>query len=261
MGKLRFDANLKWLFTEVPVAERFDAAASAGFDAVELPSPYAFDASELRRRLDDAGLHLVLINTPAGDPTTPQRQGVACSPEHVQRFRDEFAAALDYATALDSDFIHVMAGIRPPGISRDRAFARFVTNIAWAADQAASTGVRIVLEAQNRHDVPGFFLDSHDHAAAVVEALGTPTVGLMIDLYHAQRNEGDLSGLLARHLDSAFHIQIADTPGRHEPGTGEIDFPFVLGTIGRSAYAGRIGLEYAPAETTLDSLTWMKETR
>lgn len=259
MSELRFDANLKWLFTEVDFLERFDAAAAAGFRGVEYAAPYLYPAAELQKRLADAGLEQILINSPTGEPGTPERQGIACFPDLVPRFRADFELALEYAVALGSSFIHVMAGIRPEGVSRDRAFARFVSNIVWASETARSTDVRIVLEAQNKRDAPGFILDTQSHAAAVAEAVDADNVGIMFDVYHAQIDEGDLLARLRTHLPHTFHVQVADPPTRHEPGTGEVNYRAVFDTIRSSGYEGWIGCEYTPAGDTVDGLRWMAE--
>lgn len=256
---LRFNANLKWLFTELPFEERFDAAAAAGFRGVEYASPYEYSAEHLRQRLRDAGLTQVLINTPAGEPGSPERSGLACLPDRVAEFRNGVERALEYAVALESDFIHVMAGIRPGDVSRDRAFARLVSNIAWAAERAKGTGVRLVLEAQNKRDAPGFILDTQAHAAAIVEAIDADNVGLLFDLYHAQIDEGDLVNTLEHLLPQVFHVQIADPPSRNEPGTGEISWPAIFGTLRSAGYDGWIGCEYRPKTDTVAGLGWMKE--
>lgn len=259
MSALRFDANLKWLFTEHDFLDRFAAAAAAGFDAVEYPDPYRHPAAELRKRLDDDGLHQVLVNTPMGDKGTPEQQGIACFPDLVPRFKSEFLTALEYAAALGADFVHVVGGMIPPGTSRDRAFARYVANIVWASEQAAGSGVRLLLEAQNKRDAPGFILETQAQARAVAEACDAANVGVLLDVYHAQIDEGDITDLLGRELPGAFHIQIADPPWRNEPGTGELNFRTVFDAIVASGYDGWIGCEYTPQSGTVDGLAWREE--
>ncbi|MCX4660806.1 hydroxypyruvate isomerase family protein [Streptomyces uncialis] len=256
---LRFDANLKWLFTEVPFEERFDAAATAGFTAVEYADPYPYPVARLRRRLADAGLSQVLINAPMGEPGSPERAGVACLPGHSDRFRADLERGLDYAVELGSDFLHVLGGIRPAGVGHDRAFATFVANLAWAVERARGTGVCLVLEAQNSRDVPGFLLDTQARAAAVVEALGGDGIGLLLDLYHVQVQEGDLVSTLRERLPLVRHIQIADPPERTEPGSGEIAWPRIFGTLLDASYPGWIGCEYRPANGTVNGLSWVTE--
>jgi hydroxypyruvate isomerase len=257
--RLRFDANLKWLFTDRPFEERFDAAAAAGFRGVEYASPYGYSATDLKRRLDDAGLKQVLINTPMGPAGSRTRQGLACIPDVVGEYRDGVLRGLEYAVALGADFLHVVGGIVPDGVSRDRAFARYVSNIAWAEQQARETGVRLLLEAQNKRDAPGFVLETQAQAAAVVEAVDSPSVGLLLDFYHAQIDEGDLVNTFRTQGDKVFHLQVADPPSRNEPGTGEIGWKAVFKAVRDSGYDGWIGCEYRPATDTEAGLGWMKE--
>lgn len=259
MPTLRFDANLKWLFTEHEFEARFEAAASAGFTAVEYPSPYEYEAAHLARLLADNGLEQVLVNTPMGPPGSPTRQGLACLPDHVGEYRDGVLRGLEYATALGAPFLHLVGGLIPDGVSRDRAFAQYVANIAWAAAQAAGTGVRLLLEAQNKRDAPGFILDTQEQAADVAEAVGTEHVGLLLDFYHLQIDEGDLITAFRRFQDRILHLQIADPPSRNEPGTGEIGWPAIFAAVAESGYTGWIGCEYRPRTTTLAGLGWMRE--
>ncbi|SDD59473.1 hydroxypyruvate isomerase family protein [Glycomyces harbinensis] len=258
MTTLRFDANLKWLFTEHEFEARFAAAANAGFTAVEYPSPYGHDAAHLRRLLADNGLEQILVNTPMGPAGSPTRQGLACIPGLVGEYRDGVLRGLEYATALGAPFLHVVGGLVPEGVSRDRAFARYVANIAWAAEQTEGTGVRLLLEAQNKRDAPGFILETQEQAAAVVEAVGPDRVGLLLDFYHAQIDEGDLIRTYQRFQDLVLHLQIADPPSRHEPGTGEIGWPALFAAVAASGYTGWIGCEYAPRTDTVAGLAWMK---
>ncbi|MFI6293566.1 hydroxypyruvate isomerase family protein [Nonomuraea sp. NPDC050790] len=245
---MRFDANLKWLFTELPFEARFDAAAAAGFEGVEYPSPYDHDPAELVRRLREAGLEQVLINTPQGAD--------AC---RAAGFREGFAQAMEYALALGAGLVHVRAGTLPEDVSRERAEARLVTNLAWAAEQSRGSGVRLVLEAQNHRDNPGGVLRTQSQAAAVAEALDAEHVGVLFDLYHAQVDEGDLITKVRALLPYTFHYQVADPPGRHEPGTGEIGWRAVFAAIRQSGYQGWIGCEYEPRGRTLDGLGWIEE--
>jgi hydroxypyruvate isomerase len=261
-AQLRFDANLKWLFTELPFEQRFEAAAKAGFEAVEYSSPYEYTADFLNKCLADAGLsELVLINCPTGSPGTPTRNGSACIPDRVDEFRTGYLSALEYAVALGASVIHVNAGIRPDDVSRDRAFATYVTNIAWAAEQAASTNVTLALEVMNQRDAPGFVLESMEQAASVVQSIGGDHLGVMFDVYHLQVNQGDLATRLHKLFPLIAHIQIADAPHRTEPGTGEIAWPFVFDQIQSLGYDGWIGCEYTPVAGTVEGLTWMDEFR
>ncbi|SMD07386.1 hydroxypyruvate isomerase family protein [Kibdelosporangium aridum] len=237
---MRFDANLSWLFPELPFEQRFDAAAAAGFAGVEYASPYPYKPAQVRKWLSDAGLRQVLINTPR----------TCLDPD----FRAAVSQGLDYAVALGSSFLHLVGGIR----SSESSFVDYVANVALAAELARNTGVRLVLEVQNQRDKPGFVLDSHAQAAAVVEAVGAEHVGLMFDVYHAQIVEDDLVAALREFLPMTFHVQIADPPDRHEPGTGEVPWHSVFDVL-RADYQGWIGCEYRPVADTVAGLRWVKE--
>jgi hydroxypyruvate isomerase len=256
---LRLDANLGWLFTEFPFERRFEAAASSGFTGVEYARPYDHSPAFLQKCLRDVGLRQVLINAPVGDQGSPSGYGTACHPDAVSEFRRGVLTALEYAVALDSDLIHIPGGTRPEGVSRDLAFSTYVTNIAWALERVADTNVTVVLEAINRRDAPRFVLDSVDQAAAVVRAVGTGQLGLLFDIYHCQISGGDITMRLRELLPVIAHMQIADVPGRGEPGTGEIAWGFVFDQIRTLGYAGWIGCEYRPTKGTPDSLTWREE--
>ena len=253
---LRLDANLKWLFTELPFEQRFDAAAQAGFTAVEFPSPYEYPAEQLIRRLADAGLRQILLNTPTGPPDGPTRSGCACQPDRVAEFRNGLLSALDYATALDVPIVHVMGGIQPPDVPRDQAFATYVANLAWAVAQAEQTGVTLVLEAINRRDVPGFVLESLEQADGVVQAIGSDRLALLFDVYHCQVGQGDVATRWRRLYPRVAHVQIGDAPDRTEPGTGELNWEFLFGEIARTGYTGWIGCEYHPVADTAAGLAW-----
>ncbi len=251
-------ANLKWLFTEKPFLERFDAAAKAGFTAVEYASPYEYSAAELRARLDACALKQVLFNTPAGDPADGGGSGLACAPGRQGKFRDGFKRALEYAGALDCGLIHVMAGIQPSDASYDTAAAVYAANLFWAAEAAAGSGVRLALEAINQRDVPGFFLRTQEQGAALVEAIGPDRVGLQFDIYHCQVAQGDVTRRMEKLMPLIAHMQLADAPDRNEPGTGEIAWDYVFRRIDELGYRGWVGCEYRPLGETTAGLAWRK---
>lgn len=255
-GPVRLAANLKWMYTEVPFEQRFDAAAASGFTGVEFASPYDLPALRIRQLLDAAGLEQALINTPAGPAGSRTVMGAAYVPGARDEFRDGVRSALEYATILGAPVIHVMAGLRPADADADLAFATYVANIGWAAEYAQSAGIRIVLEAINKRDQPGYGLKSMEAAAAVAEAVDPRTVGVLFDVYHAQVDRGNVIERYERLLPLIGHIQIADNPGRGEPGTGEIAYDRVLARIAASDYSGWIGCEYAPVADTHEGLTW-----
>ncbi|MGF2949693.1 hydroxypyruvate isomerase family protein [Microbacterium alcoholitolerans] len=257
-GQLRFAANLKWMYTELSFEERFDAAATSGFTAVEFASPYALPADRIGELARDAGVRIALINTPAGPAGSDTVMGAGFVPAAGDEFRAGVTKALEYATALDVPVVHVMAGLRPEGVDADRAFAGYVANVAWAAEQAHGTGIRLVLEAINKRDQPRYGLASMEAAAAVAEAVDPDVVGVLFDVYHAQVDRGNLIERfesLRRHIG---HVQIADNPGRGEPGTGEIAYERVLARIAASGYSGWIGCEYGPVAGTEAGLSWIE---
>jgi hydroxypyruvate isomerase len=253
----RLCANLGFLFGEVPFLDRFDAAAGAGFKGVEFASPYDYPAAELRARLKDAGLSLVLINSPAGNRAAGER-GFACLPGRVDTFRDGVSQALDYAVALDCKLIHVMAGVPPADLAPDTAAALYAANLAWAGERGLAAGVKLVIEPLNPRDAPGYYLRTQEQGAAIVAAIGHDRIGLQFDIYHCQTAQGDVTSRLANLLPVVDHMQLADVPGRHEPGTGEIGWEYVFRRIDEFGYAGWIGCEYAPLGDTVEGLAWRR---
>jgi hydroxypyruvate isomerase len=253
---LRFDANLKWLFTEVPFERRFAAAAEHGFTAVEIAAPYAHTVRSLRRWLAEAGVSLVLINSPGGEPRSPTSYGSACHPGAVAKFRAGVQLALEYAAALDAPFIHLMAGVAPSEVPYEVSCQTYLENLAWSAEQAETTNVTLLIEVINQRDAPGFVLKSLGQAAAAIEAVRSSRVRLLFDFYHCQVNEGDVTTRWRQLAPLTGHIQVADVPDRSEPGTGELNWDHLLGEIARSGYGGWIGCEYQPARDTASSLAW-----
>ena len=238
-------ANLKWLFTDLPFDQRFEAAAQAGFQAVEIPVPYSTSPTELRTLLADNGLEAALLNTPQGEAGSATAGGLACLPDHVAEFQAGVEQGLEYATELGCGLLHVVGGRRPAGLGRDEAFAQYVRNITWAAERAQGTPVRLVLEMQNPRSAPGFVLESQAMAAAVARALGDP-VGLLFDVFHTQVAEGDVVRTFDGVAPLVAHVQIGDGPDRSEPGTGELAWPFLIEHIRASGYTGWFGCEFKP---------------
>ena len=251
----RLAANLSMMFNEVPFLDRFDAAAAAGFKAVEFLFPYEFPAAILRARLDAAGLQQVLFNMPPGDWAGGER-GLASLPGRAEEFRDTVKIALDYATTLGCPLMHCMAGIPPAGTSPITAAALFASNLAWAGEQAKAAGVRLAIEPINHRDMPGYHLNTIAQGAAIVAALGVDRIGLQFDVYHCQTTEGDVTKRLEAVLPVVAHMQIADVPARNEPGTGEIGWDYVFRRIDELGYKGWVGCEYRPAGDTVAGLGW-----
>jgi hydroxypyruvate isomerase len=253
----KFAANLTMLFNEVPFLERFAAAKAAGFDAVEYLFPYPYDKNELAALLKQHGLKQVLHNLPAGNWDGGER-GIACHPDRVEEFRAGVAKAIEYATALGCTTVNCLAGKVPAGVSAAQAHDTFVANLKYAAAQLKSAGIRLLIEPINTYDIPGFFLTTTAQAGAVLDAVGSDNLFIQYDLYHAQRMEGELAATAQKYLARIGHVQLADNPGRNEPGTGEINYAFVFRHLDAIGYTGWIGCEYKPRKTTVEGLGWIK---
>lgn len=254
----RFAANLSMLFTEVPFLERFAKAREAGFTGVEYLFPYDWPAERLASELEANGLTQVLFNLPPGDWSAGER-GIACLPGREEEFRAGVDQAVQYARALGCRQVNCLAGLAPDGLDGSIAWKTLVTNVRFAAKRLAEEGITLCLEAINsRVDMPGFILDTSGKVMAVIEEVSAGNVRLQYDIYHMQIMEGDLLRRLERLLPWISHIQFADNPGRHEPGTGEICFPNVFDTLDRLGYTGWVSAEYRPASNTETSLSWFQ---
>ncbi|MDN3557903.1 hydroxypyruvate isomerase [Halomonas maura] len=256
----KFAANLSMLFTEVDFLDRFQAAAAAGFKGVEYLFPYDFEAAEIKRRLDDNGLTQVLFNLPAGDWGAGER-GIACHPDRVEEFRAGVDRAIEYARVLGNTQVNCLAGIQPEGVSDAEARQTLVDNLRFAADRLEAAGILLIAEPINTRDIPGFFLNRTAQALAIFDEVGSRNLKLQYDIYHMQIMEGDLAPTIEKHLDRIAHVQLADNPGRHEPGTGEINYPFLFAHLDRLGYQGWIGCEYKPHAGTREGLGWLDGVR
>ncbi len=254
----KFAANLSMLFTELPFLERFAAAKAAGFLAVEFQFPYGFAIADVAARVRDNGLQVVLFNLPPGDFDKGDR-GIACLPGREAEFAKGLDTGLAYAAALDCKKMNCLAGIRPQTLAKPKALDTLLENIELAASRLKAEGVALLIEPINPSDIPGFLLNSSADGIAVMDALASSPIMLQYDVYHMQRVEGELSNTLQRLLPRIGHIQIADAPARHEPGTGEINFHHVLRHIDALGYDGWIGCEYRPKTTTMEGLGWIAD--
>ena len=253
----RFAANLSMLFTEVPFLERFERAAQAGFEAVEFLFPYAHTVEEIKERLDATGLKIVLHNLPAGDWEAGER-GIACDPRRVDEFRAGVAKAVTYAHALGVPQLNCLAGKVPAGASPDAVRCIFVDNLRFAASALSAAQVRLLIEPINPFDIPGFYLNRTDEALSIMDEVGSDNLFLQYDIYHAQRTEGELANTLQKQITRIGHVQLADNPGRNEPGSGEINYPFLFAHLDRIGYKGWVGCEYKPAKDTESGLGWLQ---
>lgn len=252
----KFAANLSMLFTELPFMDRFKAARAAGFEAVEYLFPYDYSKENLSAALTSNGLKQVLHNLPAGDWAAGER-GIACHPERVAEFREGVTRAIDYAKALTCPQLNCLAGKIPPGVGKEQAHATLVANLRFAASVLEAAGIRLLIEPINHFDIPGFFLTRTDQALTLVDEVGSSNLFLQYDIYHAQRMEGELASTITKHLARIAHIQLADNPGRNEPGTGEINYAWLFKHIDAAGYRGWIGCEYKPKTNTTEGLGWM----
>jgi hydroxypyruvate isomerase len=248
-------ANLTMMFGEVEFLERFAAAANAGFKAVEYLFPYDYEPAVLKRQLRDHGLVQALHNLPAGNWAAGER-GIACLPERVAEFRAGVDRAIEYAGALDCDRVNCLAGILPPTTNAATARDTLIHNLRDAASRLNAAGIKLLIEPINTRDVPGFFLSGTRQAVEIIEAVGSDNLSIQYDIYHMQIMEGNLALTIQSYLSRIAHMQLADSPGRHEPGTGEIDYGFLLEFIDRAGYTGWIGCEYIPKGNTVEGLRW-----
>ena len=253
----KFAANLTMLFTEHAFLDRFEAAAKAGFKAVEFLFPYAWTAEEIKQRLDANGLTLVLHNLPAGDWDAGER-GIACHPDRMSEFRDGVGKAIAYAKVLGVGQLNCLVGKAPAGVSEDLLRQTVIENLRFAAAELQKAGLRLLIEPINTFDIPDFYLSRTVQAIEILDEVGADNAFVQYDIYHAQRMEGELANTAQKHLARIGHVQLADNPGRNEPGTGEINYAFLFTHLDRIGYDGWIGCEYKPTTTTEAGLGWIK---
>ncbi len=251
----RFCANLTMLYNEQDFLDRFAAAAADGFAGVEYLFPYAYKKEELAERLRQHGLTQALHNLPAGDWAGGER-GIACLPGREGEFRAGVAKAIEYATALGCKQVNCLAGVAPDDTPPAALRRTFVENLRYAAPELAKAGIRLLIEPVNTRDIPGFYLNRSAQAVAIMDEVGSDNLHLQYDFYHTQIMEGDLVTTFRRLKHRIAHVQIADNPGRNEPGTGEIGYPFIFATLDREGYDGWVGCEYKPAAGTSAGLGW-----
>ena len=252
-----FAANLSMMYPEHAFLDRFAAAARDGFKGVEFLFPYEVPASDIKARLDAAGLTQVLFNCPPGNWSTGER-GLASLPGREDEFKRSFDKALTYVDVLGNRRLHVMAGLLQPGKTREQHRATYVENLAWAAQRCAGRDLMLVIEPINTRDIPGFFLNRQDEAHAICHDTGSDRVKVQMDFYHCQIVEGDLAMKFRKYLPGVGHIQIAGVPERNEPDVGEINYPYLFGLIDELGYVGWVSGEYRPRGNTSDGLTWLK---
>lgn len=248
-------ANLTMLFNEQAFLDRFEAAARAGFRGVEFLFPYAFHADQIADRLNRFQLDLVLHNLPAGNWDGGER-GIAILPDRVSEFQDGVGEAIKYAKVLGARQLNCLVGIRPEGVSEDAARKTLVENLKFAAKALKAEKIDLLIEPINTFDIPGFYLNRTQQALDLINDVDASNLYVQYDIYHMQRMEGEVASTLKRHLDKIKHVQLADNPGRNEPGTGEINYQFLFKWLDEIGYAGWIGCEYRPKAGTVEGLGW-----
>lgn len=253
----KFAANLTMLFNEHAFLHRFQVAAEAGFKGVEFLFPYGYEKQQLAEQLEKHHLTLVLHNLPAGNWEAGER-GIAIFPDRVDEFKQGVELAIEYATNLGCKQVNCLTGILSDKLDPELARQTLVNNLKFAANQLRAAGIRLLIEPINSFDIPGFFLSHTEQAAQILADVDSDNLFIQYDIYHAQRQEGELANTIKKYLPQIAHMQLADNPGRNEPGTGEINYPWLLKHIDALAYDGWIGCEYKPAGLTTDGLGWMK---
>lgn len=253
---LQFAPNLTTLFTEFSFLERFKEAKKLGFSNVEFQFPYAFSAADINQKLIDNELACVLFNLPAGDWETGER-GIAIFPNRIEEFRESVALGIEYALFFGTKNIHCLAGVLSSELSKEEALATYEDNLLFAANELKEHDITLLIEPINPFDMPGYFLTDVNDAMAIIQKLALPNLKLQLDFYHLQRIQGELVATWKRYKDKVGHIQIADNPGRHEPGTGEIHYDFIFKMLRQHQYSGYIGLEYTPLAKTETSFSWL----
>ena len=256
---LRFDAHIGWLYTELPFEDRFAAAAKAGFKAVEHPNLYGYSTEQLSEWLGKNDLKLISTATPTGDPAKGDR-GLACRPERIGEFRDGVGKAIEFALTLNCNILHAMAGLKAPDADLERYHTTYIDNLHFTGRACAEKGIKVIIEPISAYSVPDFYLNSPNIAVQAIEDSGDDNVFLLFDYYHAQCAQGNLVQFVRDYLDLIGHIQIADAPGRNEPGSGEINYNYVLSNLDELGYNGWVGCEYRPAIDTESSLQWLDPT-
>jgi len=254
----KLNANLSMLFNEVDFLDRFDAAAQAGFKGVEYLFPYDFDMHKIKQKLESNNLTQVLFNLPAGDWDSGER-GIACHPERIEEFQQGVDLAIEYAKILACSQCNILAGIVPDGVSQSDAEKTFIQNLHYAAPRLEKAGIRCLIEAINTRDIPGFFLNNTKQTLEIIKQVDSTNLFYQYDIYHMQIMEGDITPTIKANLENIAHIQLADNPGRNEPGTGEINYHFIFKFLDSIKYSGWIGCEYKPKTTTQAGLNWLQQ--
>lgn len=254
----KLTANLSMLFTEVDFMKRFERAAKAGFKGVEYLFPYDFKAEDIKAELDKNGLQQILFNLPAGDFAGGER-GIACLPGREEEFRAGVDKAIEYAKVLGNTQVNCLSGLVPADLPQEKAEEILIENLKYAAPRFKEAGLLLLVEACNTQDMPGFCVNTTKQALRIIAAVGSDNVRFQYDIYHMQIMEGNIAKTLKDNLAMIAHVQLADNPGRHEPGTGELNYTFLFKHLDEIGYEGWVGAEYKPLTSTEEGLGWLKQ--
>ncbi len=254
----KFSANLSMLFNEVDFMQRFRCAKEQGFTAIEYMFPYDYPLQALRAALEENQLTQVLQNLPAGDWAAGER-GIACLAGRESEFRDGVGMAMEYARALGCGQINCLIGNPDKSVARHKTDEIVVANLSYAAKELAKENIRLLVEPINKYDMPAFYLQTTAQALELMRWVASPNLFIQYDIYHMQRMEGELSQTMENLLEKIAHIQVADNPGRHEPGTGEINYDYIFSALDKMGYSGWVGCEYKPATTTAAGMSWINK--
>ena len=257
---VKFSANLSMMFTEVDFLDRFAKAAENGFTAIEYMFPYEWEADQLQEIQQKYGLQQVLFNLPV-DEWGAGGRGIACTPGRESEFQENVGRAIPYAKKLQCPLVNCLVGLTPEGVAPEKVLQTVADNLRYAAKELEKENITLLVEALNSRNVPGFYLVGSRESVELIEAVGSPNIKFQYDIFLMQRMEGEWSNTITELKDVIGHIQLADNPGRHEPGTGEINFDNVFKAIDAIGYDGWIGCEYIPATTTEEGLGWLSNYR
>lgn len=248
-------ANLTMMFLEFDFYDRFKAAADEGFEAVEILFPYEYEIDQIAKQLKQNGLGLKLINMPPGNWNAGER-GIAALPNRQAEYRQAVDLSLEYASKLGCKIIHCMSGIIEPDMGKAECTQIYIENLIYAAKKAKPLGISLMVEAINQVNIPNFLVNTQEQSLHIVQQTGMDNVKMQFDIYHCQMAQGSVATRLTQFLPHIGHVQIADVPGRNEPGTGEINFEFLFKHLDEIGYKGWVGCEYNPKSNTIDGLAW-----
>lgn len=257
MSSFPYSAHIGYLFTSKPLLERVTLASRNGFEGIEHPSPYSVPAIEMAKRLESAGMRFTQLGLYSGDAAKGEK-GLGIFPDRRSEFRESVTQALDYAEVVNAPMVHAMAGILPTSQRGQHHWDCYVENLSHAATEAKERGIKVIVEAMSEAAVPNYFLSVPDQAARAIAEAGDPNIGLLLDVFHSASSGLSIEEEVAKHAGILAHVHIADFPGRHEPGSGTLDFASLERALDEADYRGLLGCEYIPADSTETGLRWLR---